>query len=43
MRNDVNIYRKNLTTEQSGYIRVAERAAKKEKTGNFTVVAISVG
>ena len=40
MRKDVNLYEKNLTTELSGYLREVERTAKKDKTGNVTVVAI---
>ena len=40
LRKDVNLYEKNLTTELSGYIREVERTAKKDKTGNLTVVAI---
>ena len=40
MRKDVNLYEKNLATELSGYIREVERTAKKDKTGNVTVVAI---
>ena len=40
LRKDVNLYGKNLTTELSGYIREVERTAKKDKTGNITVVAI---
>ena len=40
MRKDVNLYGKNLTTELSGYLREVERTAKKDKTGNVTVVAI---
>jgi hypothetical protein len=40
LRKDVNLYEKNLTTELSGYLRDVERTAKKDKTGNVTVVAI---
>ena len=40
MRKDVNLYGKNLSTELSGYLREVERTAKKDKTGNVTVVAI---
>jgi hypothetical protein len=40
LRKDVNLYEKNLTTELSGYLREVERTAKKDKTGNVTVVAI---
>ncbi len=40
MRKVVNLYEKNLTTELSSYIREVERTAKKDKTGNVTVVAI---
>jgi hypothetical protein len=40
LRKDVNLYGKNLITELSGYIREVERTAKKDKTGNVTVVAI---
>ena len=40
LRKDVNLYEKNLTTELSGYLREVERTAKKDKTGNLTVVAI---
>ena len=40
IRKDVSLYGKNLTTELSSYIREVERTAKKDKTGNVTVVAI---
>ena len=40
LRKDINLYGKNLTTELSGYLRDVERTAKKDKTGNVTVVAI---
>ena len=40
MRKDVNLYGKNLSTELSGYLREVERTAKKDKTGNVTVVMI---
>ena len=40
LRKDVNLYEKNLTTELSGYLREVERTAKKDKTGNVTMVAI---
>ena len=40
LRNDIKLYGKSLGTELSPFIREVERTAKKDKSGEVTVIAI---